>query len=179
MPRMSHVRVCRARPHYRQGHVQGGGPGLREALLDAQYDLAEKAAVRHPRLPGSTGRARARRSTAQRVDGPAPHPDPRVRPPTDEERERPEMWRFWRALPPKGKIGIFFGSWYSDADPEARARHDTRDAELDQASSDIAPLRADARRRGRAAPQVLVPPLEEAAEEAAQSSRATRGRAGG
>jgi polyphosphate:AMP phosphotransferase len=32
---------------------------------------------------------------------------------TDEERERPAYWRFWRVLPPKGKIGIFFGSWYS------------------------------------------------------------------
>jgi polyphosphate:AMP phosphotransferase len=33
--------------------------------------------------------------------------------PSDEERERPHMWRFWRLLPPKGKIGIFQGSWYS------------------------------------------------------------------
>ena len=33
--------------------------------------------------------------------------------PTDEEQERPEFWRFWRALPPRGKIGIFFGSWYT------------------------------------------------------------------
>jgi len=24
------------------------------------------------------------------------------------------MWRFWQALPPKGKIGILFGSWYTD-----------------------------------------------------------------
>jgi len=23
------------------------------------------------------------------------------------------MWRFWRALPPKGRIGILFGSWYT------------------------------------------------------------------
>jgi polyphosphate:AMP phosphotransferase len=23
------------------------------------------------------------------------------------------MWRFWRALPPKGKMGIFLGSWYT------------------------------------------------------------------
>jgi polyphosphate:AMP phosphotransferase len=23
------------------------------------------------------------------------------------------MWRFWRALPPKGKIGVFLGSWYT------------------------------------------------------------------
>lgn len=34
--------------------------------------------------------------------------------PTDEERERPSMWRYWRALPPKGRIGIFAGSWYSE-----------------------------------------------------------------
>jgi AMP-polyphosphate phosphotransferase len=32
---------------------------------------------------------------------------------TDEERDRPPMWRFWRALPPKGRIAIFFGSWYT------------------------------------------------------------------
>jgi len=33
--------------------------------------------------------------------------------PTDEELERPFMWRYWRILPPKGRIGIFSGSWYS------------------------------------------------------------------
>jgi polyphosphate:AMP phosphotransferase len=32
---------------------------------------------------------------------------------TDEERLRPPAWRYWRALPPKGKMGIFFGSWYT------------------------------------------------------------------
>ena len=34
--------------------------------------------------------------------------------PTDEERERPAMWRYWQSLPPKGRVGIFAGSWYSD-----------------------------------------------------------------
>ena len=24
------------------------------------------------------------------------------------------MWRFWRALPAKGKIGVLFGNWYTD-----------------------------------------------------------------
>jgi polyphosphate kinase 2 (PPK2 family) len=33
---------------------------------------------------------------------------------TDAERLRPKMWRYWGALPPKGKIGILFGSWYTD-----------------------------------------------------------------
>ena len=35
-------------------------------------------------------------------------------PATAEEAERPSLWRFWRVLPPKGRIGIFFGSWYTD-----------------------------------------------------------------
>lgn len=33
--------------------------------------------------------------------------------PSDEERDRPEYWRFWRDLPPKGRIGLFLSSWYS------------------------------------------------------------------
>jgi polyphosphate:AMP phosphotransferase len=33
--------------------------------------------------------------------------------PSEDERERPPMWRFWRALPPRGRMGIFFGSWYT------------------------------------------------------------------
>ena len=33
---------------------------------------------------------------------------------SDEEFERPPYWRFWRALPPKGQIGIYVGSWYSE-----------------------------------------------------------------
>ncbi|MGQ0736883.1 MAG: polyphosphate:AMP phosphotransferase [Acidobacteriota bacterium] len=32
---------------------------------------------------------------------------------SDEERERPEYWRFWRDLPPEGRIGFFLNSWYS------------------------------------------------------------------
>ncbi len=33
---------------------------------------------------------------------------------TEEENERPYYWRFWRALPAKGRIGLFFGGWYAD-----------------------------------------------------------------
>jgi polyphosphate:AMP phosphotransferase len=33
--------------------------------------------------------------------------------PSEEERERPEFWRYWRDLPPKGKVGMFLSSWYS------------------------------------------------------------------
>jgi polyphosphate:AMP phosphotransferase len=50
--------------------------------------------------------------------------------PSDEERDRPEYWRFWRNLPPKGHIGLFLSSWYSQ--PILRRVHD----EEDQASFD-------------------------------------------
>ncbi|MGI9286560.1 MAG: polyphosphate:AMP phosphotransferase [Pseudomonadales bacterium] len=33
------------------------------------------------------------------------------RPPTDEERQRPRFWRYWRVLPPKGRIGLYLGAW--------------------------------------------------------------------
>jgi len=33
---------------------------------------------------------------------------------SDEEKARPRFWRFWRALPARGRIAIFFGSWYSE-----------------------------------------------------------------
>ena len=32
---------------------------------------------------------------------------------SDEETERPAYWRFWRQLPPRGTVGILFGSWYT------------------------------------------------------------------
>lgn len=32
--------------------------------------------------------------------------------PTDEERARPYLWRFWRNIPRRGDVGIFDRSWY-------------------------------------------------------------------
>ncbi len=32
---------------------------------------------------------------------------------SDEDEERPHFWRYWRAMPGKGRVGIFFGSWYT------------------------------------------------------------------
>ena len=32
--------------------------------------------------------------------------------PTDEEREQPPYWRFWRALAPAGSIGLYFHAWW-------------------------------------------------------------------
>jgi polyphosphate:AMP phosphotransferase len=35
------------------------------------------------------------------------------RTPSEEEIERPEYWRYWRDLPPKGRFGLYLRSWYS------------------------------------------------------------------
>ncbi|HKB92090.1 MAG TPA: polyphosphate:AMP phosphotransferase [Opitutaceae bacterium] len=36
-------------------------------------------------------------------------------PRSDEERERPPFWRYWRALPPRGRMGIYYSSWHTEA----------------------------------------------------------------
>ncbi|MCY3021198.1 MAG: polyphosphate:AMP phosphotransferase, partial [Planctomycetota bacterium] len=59
--------------------------------------------------------------------------------PSDEERERPPYWRFWRVLPPKGHIGIFFGSWYT-APVIDHVFKRTNAAEFDLALDDIVSL---------------------------------------
>jgi AMP-polyphosphate phosphotransferase len=33
---------------------------------------------------------------------------------SDEERERPPYWRYWRDLPPKGRFGLFLSCWYHE-----------------------------------------------------------------
>ena len=90
-------------------------PNLRKELLDAQFDLAEKARFPVIILVGGVDGA-GRGETVNLLNE---WMDPRfiqthgMGDPSDEEMERPMMWRFWRALPPKGKIGVFLGSWYT------------------------------------------------------------------
>ncbi len=49
---------------------------------------------------------------------------------TDEERERPHYWRFWRTLPLRGQIAILFGGWYQ-APIEQRFDNLCSDTDLD------------------------------------------------
>ena len=99
-------------------------PKLREALLNAQFDLAQAKKFPVLILIGGVDGA----GKGETVNLLNEWMDPRhiqthaFGDATDEEAERPPMWRFWRALPPKGKIGIFFGSWYTAPIVEPRAR---------------------------------------------------------
>lgn len=90
-------------------------PKLRADLLDVQYRLKENG--KFPVIVLISGvRGAGKGETVNLLNE---WMDPRhivtyaFDNPSDEERERPPMWRYWRALPPKGKIGILFGSWYT------------------------------------------------------------------
>ena len=50
---------------------------------------------------------------------------------TDEQRLRPNYWRFWRALPARGTLGIMFGSWYTRPIID-RVYGDLEDADFEQ-----------------------------------------------
>ena len=75
----------------------------------------------------------------------------------DLERERPPAWRYWLALPPRGKIAHLPQRLVSRAARAADRGTDRRRRPAPAAAGDP-PLRDDARRRGRAARQDLVPP---------------------
>jgi len=91
-------------------------PALREALLNAQYDLA--MAARFPVvivIGGVDGAGKGETVNLLNEWMDPRHIHTHAFPePSDEERERPRMWRFWRALPPKGKLGILFGAWHTE-----------------------------------------------------------------
>ena len=90
-------------------------PVLRQELLDIQQELRESAGF--PVIivfAGVDGGGKG-----QTVNLLNEWMDPRwlvtraYDEPTEEELQRPEYWRFWRDLPPKGRIGLFLSSWYS------------------------------------------------------------------
>ena len=113
-------------------------PKLREQLLDAQFELRENG--KFPVVILISGVDGAGKS--ETINVLYEWMDPRYlstlafSSPSDEEHERPYMWRFWRALPPKGRIGIFAGSWYSTPIAE-RVAGDLSKSDLDQRMDQI------------------------------------------
>jgi polyphosphate:AMP phosphotransferase len=90
-------------------------PLLREALLNAQFDLAEAKDRSVLIIVGGVEGA----GKGETINLLSSWLDPRrlevhaITDPSDEERARPEYYRHFRRLPPRGKIGIHFGSWHS------------------------------------------------------------------
>ena len=57
--------------------------------------------------------------------------------PSSDERERPRLWRYWRDLPPHGRIAIFLSAWYSSPILDRVARRTTT-AEFDSLLDQVA-----------------------------------------
>jgi AMP-polyphosphate phosphotransferase len=113
-------------------------PKLRAALLDVQYDVLQKKEFPVVILiSGVDGSGKG-----ETINLLYSWMDPRhistlaFSSPSDEEAARPYMWRYWRALPAKGKVGIFAGSWYSQPIAD-RITGVMRRAELDERLDDI------------------------------------------
>ncbi|MCA3029114.1 MAG: polyphosphate:AMP phosphotransferase [Rhodocyclaceae bacterium] len=91
-------------------------PLLRQALLTAQYKLLEQnkaAVIILVNGVDGAGKGETVNLFNQWMDPRHIHTHA-FGAASDGERDRPDMWRFWQALPPKGRIGILFGSWYTD-----------------------------------------------------------------
>jgi polyphosphate:AMP phosphotransferase len=56
--------------------------------------------------------------------------------PTDEERERPPLWRWWRRLARRSRMAVYLGSWYTDPIVD-RVYRQMRRRELDCALAEI------------------------------------------
>ena len=109
-------------------------PVLRQALLEAQYELKRQA--RFPVIILINGVEGAGKGDTIRLLN--EWMDPRLiqvssfDQQTDEELARPPFWRYWRKLPGKGRIGVFFGNWYSQM-LQDRVHGRIKTLELDQA----------------------------------------------
>ena len=137
-------------------------PKLREALLNAQYDLFERGRFQTVVLLAGIGGG-GRSETVNRLNE---WMDPRhvfthAFDAANRRRARaPASWRFWRALPPKGKLGDPLRRLVSPSRIMLRVPPDgSTTATCSGCSQEIRHFETHARRRGRAAPQALVPPL--------------------
>src|SRR5438477_3777667 len=92
-------------------------PPLRKALLNAQFDLSQTR--RGPVLIILSGvEAGGRGETANKLTEWMDPRHIRVVPfgdRTPDEAMRPVGWRYWNALPPRGRIGIFLNGWYNES----------------------------------------------------------------
>ena len=90
-------------------------PKVRSALLNAQYDLSLKKRFPVIVIIGGVDGSTNGETVSRLLEWMDPrHIKVGAFPaPTAEERRRPPMWRFWQALPPRGKVGILFGGWHT------------------------------------------------------------------
>ena len=105
-------------------------PELQDRLLDAQFELRKSrpraVVVIVTGIPGA-GRSEVVNELLGWLD-------PKFvtvygfREPNEVERQRPPLWRYWRVMPPKGRIAILHAGWYAEflAGSVHKQRRDSR-----------------------------------------------------
>jgi AMP-polyphosphate phosphotransferase len=89
-------------------------PKLRDALLQAQFELGETNVPVLIVFGGVDGAGKGESANVLTAWMDARGIRTRAYDkPTDIEREKPAQWRYWRDLPAGGSIGIFLSAWYS------------------------------------------------------------------
>ena len=91
-------------------------PKLQDRLLDAQFELRKSrpraVVVIVTGIPGA-GRSEVVNELLGWLD-------PKFvtvygfREPNEVEQQRPPLWRYWRVMPPKGRMAILHAGWYGD-----------------------------------------------------------------
>ncbi len=113
-------------------------PALREALLEAQFELQQRK--HFPVIVLINGIEGAGKGETVKLLN--EWMDPRLievrtfDQQSDEELAHPPAWRYWRMLPAKGRMGVFFGNWYSQM-LQGRVHGLFKDAVLDQAIAGV------------------------------------------
>lgn len=90
-------------------------PPLRQELLETQFQLSKEPFPVIVVFGGVDGAGKS--ESVNLLNG---WLDPRwlvtraYGQPTEEMQQRPHFWRYWRDLPPNGRIGFFLSAWYSE-----------------------------------------------------------------
>jgi hypothetical protein len=116
-------------------------PRLREDLLDAQFDLVEARRKSVLILINGSDGAGKGELLGRFYEWLDPHHLDTLSyfSPTQDERQRPPYWRFWRDMPGHGRIGMVLGSWYHPAlDGRARGLLDEAEGHAQRAGKMVA-----------------------------------------
>ncbi len=98
-----------------KAEFEAAAPGLRVDLLNAQFDLAGAPFSVLVVLLGDDlhGVDAVLDRLHEWMD--ARYIDTHVLLEAEDDADRPPFWRFWRALPPRGRVGLYVGGWPLDA----------------------------------------------------------------
>ena len=119
------LEVCEVGNSVSKEEYDAAIPDLRVGLINAQYDLRSADFPVIIWIAGDDRRAANELVNRLNEWMDSRFADTRVfADPTDEENQRPQLWRLWRSLPPKGRASFFVGGLMRAATQHAKGEID-------------------------------------------------------